>query len=120
MKVLIVDDSRVMRRIVRNTLRQAGYEGLDVAEAGDGQEALQTIASDPPDFILSDWNMPVMSGIEFLTELRGRGNTTPFGFVTSEGTDDMRQRAIQAGANFYLAKPFTPEDVATALKGILG
>ena len=119
MKVLIVDDSAVMRRIVRNTLRKAGFTNIDVVEAGDGKAALTVAAQETPDVILSDWNMPNMNGIDFLIALRGSGNATPFGFVTSEGTDDMRSRAMEAGANFYLAKPFTAEDVQTALRGYL-
>lgn len=119
MKVLIVDDSAVMRRIVRNTLRKAGFSGFEVVEAGDGQAALERVKADSPDVILSDWNMPNMNGIEFLTALRASGIQTPFGFVTSEGTDEMKAKAMAAGANFYLAKPFTPEGVNEALRGIL-
>ncbi len=119
MKVLIVDDSTVMRRIVRNTLRKAGFSGFDVVEAGDGQEALATVKSECPDLILSDWNMPNMTGIAFLTALREDGNKTPFGFVTSEGTPEMKKRAMEAGANFYLSKPFTPETVGNTLRGVL-
>lgn len=115
MKVLIVDDSKVMRRIVRSTLRKAGFDGFDVVEAENGEQGLAMFNEHRPDLVLCDWNMPVMNGIDFLTAVRSTNNKTPFGFVTSEGTDAMRSTALQAGASFYLAKPFTEQDVALTL-----
>jgi two-component system chemotaxis response regulator CheY len=120
MKILIVDDSRVMRQIVTRTLRQAGYDDHDVVQAGNGVEALEVMADEDPDLVLSDWNMPEMTGIELLRALRGQGDTTPFGFVTSEGSPEMRQRAQDAGAMFLIAKPFTPEAFQAALEPVLG
>lgn len=120
MKILIVDDSRVMRSIVTRTLRQAGYDEHDVVQAGNGVEALEVMADEEPDLVLSDWNMPEMSGIELLRALRGQGDSTPFGFVTSEGSAEMRQRAQDAGALFLIAKPFTPEAFQEALEPVLG
>lgn len=120
MKILIVDDSRVMRSIVTRTLRQAGFEEHDVVQAGNGVEALDVIAEEIPDLVLSDWNMPEMTGIELLRTLRDQGDATPFGFVTSEGSPEMRQRAEDAGAAFLIAKPFTPEVFAEALEPVLG
>jgi len=120
MKILVADDSRVMRQIVIRTLRQAGYSGHDVVEAGDGKEALDLVRSEAPDLVLSDWNMPEMTGIDLLTTLRASGSTVPFGFVTSEGSEDMRARAATAGALFLIAKPFTPEAFGDALSGVLG
>ncbi len=120
MKILIVDDSRVMRSIVTRTLRQAGYDDHDVVQAGNGVEALEVMADEEPDLVLSDWNMPEMSGIELLRALRGQGDSTPFGFVTSEGSAEMRQRAQDAGALFLIAKPFTPEAFQEALEPVLG
>ena len=90
MKILIADDSRVMRQIVTRTLRQAGYAGHDLVEASNGAEALALIHAESPDLVLSDWNMPEMTGIERLQE---SGTEVPFGFVTSEGSTEMRQRA---------------------------
>ena len=107
-RVLVTDDSRVMRQIVIRTLRQAGYE-WDVREASDGVEALELIRADEPDVVLSDWNMPEMNGIDLLRRLRAEGFTTPFGFVTSEGSPEMRATAEAAGALFLIAKPFTPD-----------
>ena len=120
MKILIVDDSRVMRSIVARTLRQAGFDDHDVVQAGNGVEALDVISEEEPDLVLSDWNMPGMTGIELLRTLRGQGDAIPFGFVTSEGSPEMRQRAEDAGAMFLIAKPFTPEAFAEVLEPVLG
>src|SRR4051812_40190300 len=109
MKILVADDSKAMRMIVVRTLRQAGFAGHDVVEAENGREALELVRSEPVDLILSDWNMPEMTGIEFLRMLRGNGNTIPFCFVTPEGSDEMRSTAEQAGAIGLIAKPFTAE-----------
>lgn len=110
MKFLIVDDSRAMRSLVRRALRQAGITVSEAKEAGDGAEALQILADYAPDVILSDWNMPNMTGIELLRSLRGAGWETPFFLVTSEGTEEKRAEAKEAGANGLLAKPFEAED----------
>lgn len=118
-KILVADDSRVMRQIVVRTLRQAGYGGHDIVEAENGREALTLAQTQAPDLILSDWNMPEMNGIDCLAALRASGNQTPFGFVTSEGSEDMRARAAAAGALFLIAKPFTPESFDEALRGVL-
>ena len=72
MKVLIVDDSRAMRMIVKRTLRQAGFSGLHVEEAGNGKEALESIEAGAPDLVLTDWNMPEMTGIELLHALQAK------------------------------------------------
>lgn len=117
-RVLIADDSRVMRQIVVRTLRQAGFD-WDVREAADGQEALEAVRADEPDVVLSDWNMPNMSGLELLQALRAEGFGTPFGFVTSEGSSEMRQMAEAAGALFLIAKPFTPEAFRDAIEPCL-
>jgi two-component system chemotaxis response regulator CheY len=118
-KVLVVDDSKVMRQIVIRTLRQAGFDAVEVVEGVDGQDGLAKVASERPDLVLSDWNMPNLTGIDFLTALRASGDTTPFGFVTSEGSTDMRQRAEAAGALFLVAKPFTPEAFGEVLAPVL-
>jgi two-component system, chemotaxis family, chemotaxis protein CheY len=109
MRVLVADDSTVMRRIVVRTLRQAGIEPDEVLEAVDGQQAYETVLSDAPDLVLSDWNMPNMTGIESLRAIRAAGSDVTFGFVTSEGSEEMRATAAEAGAAFLIAKPFTPE-----------
>lgn len=115
MRVVVADDSRVMRQIVVRTLRQAGFE-WEVMEAEDGAQALQLALSQQPDLVLSDWNMPNMLGIEMLQQLRASGSRIPVGFITSEGSQKMRDIAAQSGASFLIAKPF---DAAT-FKQILG
>ncbi len=120
MKILIADDSRVMRQIVKRTLRQAGYDHADVTEAENGAEALAAIASATPDLVLSDWNMPEMNGLDLLKALRSQGHAVPFGFVTSEGSPEMREKAEGAGALFLVSKPFTPESFREALEPVLG
>lgn len=118
MKILIADDSRVMRQIVIRTLRQAGHGGHEIVEAENGREAVELVITHQPDLVLSDWNMPEMNGIDALAQLRASGSTVPFGFVTSEGSPEMRQRAEAAGASFLIAKPFTPEAFAEALESV--
>jgi two-component system chemotaxis response regulator CheY len=108
-----------MRLIVRRTLRQAGYDGHEVEEACNGKDAMKMIHAKTYHLVLSDWNMPEMSGIELLTALRKEGNKITFGFVTSEGTPDMRARANEAGAKFLLAKPFSADTLSEVLRGIL-
>jgi two-component system chemotaxis response regulator CheY len=117
-KILIVDDSKAMRMIVTRTLRQAGFADHDYLEAENGLEGLAQVESAAPDLVLSDWNMPEMSGIEFLQALRAKGNDVRFGFVTSESTDAMRELAAGAGALFHIAKPFTADTFSDALKGV--
>ena len=100
MKILIVDDSRAMRRIVQRTIRQAGLGKHEFVEAADGKEALTVAEAESPDLILSDWHMPDMSGMEFLVALRATGDKTVFGFVTSEDNEEMRQAATDASFQF--------------------
>ena len=119
MKILVADDSRVMRQIVIRTLRQAGYDQHEIVEAEDGRDALAKVRSDDPDLILSDWNMPHMTGMDCLQALRASGSRVPFGFVTSERSPEMREQAAAAGAMFLIAKPFTAEDFQDALAPIL-
>ena len=120
MDILLVDDSRTMRMIIQRAIRQAGYRGLAVGEAENGAQALQKLHAEHPKLILSDWNMPEMTGIDFLLKLRGEENKTPFGFITSETSAGIRELAMNSGANFLISKPFTPEDVEKALSPILG
>jgi len=116
MNVLIVDDSRAMRMIVRRTLRQAGFTGLNVTEAENGRDALSKIQQQKPDLILSDWNMPELDGMGLLRTLRHNKVYIRFGFVTAQGSPEMRERARNAGANFLISKPFTPETFSDVLE----
>jgi two-component system chemotaxis response regulator CheY len=105
---LIVDDSRVIRKVARRILEDLDFE---IAEAGDGMEALAWCRAAMPDAILLDWNMPVMSGIDFLRNLRQMpgGQTPVVVFCTTENDIQHIQEAISAGANEYIMKPFDSE-----------
>jgi two-component system, chemotaxis family, chemotaxis protein CheY len=120
MNILIVDDSKAMRMIVRRTLRQAGFGDHAIIEANNGKEALESVRQSVPDLILSDWNMPEMTGIDLLDNLRAAGISVKLGFITTERTPEMRARASEAGASFLIVKPFTPEDFKAALSAHLG
>jgi two-component system chemotaxis response regulator CheY len=119
MKILVVDDSKAMRKIVARTLRMAGFEHHAIEEAENGEQAYAAISASPPDLVISDWNMPEMSGIELLEKLRAEGKAVRFGFCTTEGTPDMRKQALDAGALFLIAKPFTPETFQQVLAPVL-
>ena len=119
MKALVVDDSRAMRMILKRTLSQLGFE---VVEAGDGRQALDVLqVSGPVDVALVDWNMPVMTGYELIQEVRGRRelDAMPIMMVTTETEADQVSRALDAGANEYVMKPFT-EDVLREKLLLLG
>jgi two-component system, chemotaxis family, chemotaxis protein CheY len=120
MRILIVDDSRAMRMMVRRVLTQIGLRDATIEEAENGREALGAIKADPPDLVLSDWNMPEMTGIELLRALNAEGVDVPFGFVTSESTGEMREQAILAGSRFLIAKPFTADSFSEALGPLVG
>jgi len=107
MKILIVDDSKAMRMIVKRTLRQAGFGGHDVQEAINGKDALSVMDEWTPDLVLSDWNMPEMGGMELLQNIKKESIPVKFGFITTEGTPEMRTAAMDAGARFLITKPFT-------------
>jgi two-component system, chemotaxis family, chemotaxis protein CheY len=112
-RTLIVDDSSVMRKIVERALRQAGLDSLVVHEAGSGVEGLDVLKSEQVDLILSDINMPSMDGLEFLRQLRGQNLApgVPVVMITTESSEEHVKQAIQAGAQGYIRKPFTPEQV---------
>jgi two-component system chemotaxis response regulator CheY len=119
-RILIVDDSKAMRMIVIRSLRQAGFGDAEILEASDGVQALEVIRTEVPDLVLSDWNMPDMSGIDLLRAMNAEGLSVPLGFVTSESTAPMRKQALEEGARFLLAKPFTADALEQALSGVVG
>lgn len=112
---LIVDDSRVIRKVSRHLLEGMGFA---VSEAGNGKEALEQCDAAMPDVILLDWNMPVMSGIDFLRQLRGRegGDYPKVVFCTTENDVAHIKAAIEAGANEYVMKPFDQETLQIKLQ----
>jgi two-component system chemotaxis response regulator CheY len=112
-RILIVDDSSVMRKIVERSLRQAGLDLGDVVEAGNGIEALAAVREGAFDLILSDINMPAMDGLEFLRELSTieGAKGTPVVMVTTEGSDSRVVEALSIGARGYIRKPFTPDQI---------
>jgi two-component system chemotaxis response regulator CheY len=119
MNVLIVDDSKAMRFIIARALREMGVPGAPYLEAPNGKVALQTVADAAPELIISDLNMPEMSGMQLLQALRDGGDATAFGFVTSEASAQLRQEAAQAGAQFVVTKPFTAANLSVTLGPVL-
>ncbi|MBK4736999.1 chemotaxis response regulator CheY [Noviherbaspirillum pedocola] len=107
MKFLVVDDFSTMRRIVRNLLKELGYSNVDEAE--DGQMALTKLKNEQFDFVISDWNMPVMSGLDMLKGIRAEPSLAklPVLMVTAEAKKENIIAAAQAGASGYVVKPFT-------------
>ncbi|HEB79848.1 MAG TPA: response regulator [Rhodospirillales bacterium] len=105
---LIVDDSKVIRMVARKILQELEFETI---EAADGKIALEACQSKMPEAVLLDWNMPVMSGIEFLREMRALpgGDAPVVVFCTTENDIEHIQEAIEAGANEYIMKPFDSE-----------
>lgn len=118
MKILVVDDMSTMRRIVKNILKQLGFSNMDEAE--NGQEALQKLRADAFGFVVSDWNMPVMPGIEMLRAIRAdeRLKHIPVLMVTAEAQKENLIEAIQAGVNNYVVKPFTAETMQEKINKI--
>jgi len=115
MNILIVDDSSAMRMMVVRTLRQAGIDKKNMEQAEDGAVALESIRNKVPDLVLADWNMPNMTGIELLEAIREDGIDVTFGFITTESSKEMRQKATDTGAQFLIAKPFTLESFEKVL-----
>ncbi|GJL53221.1 MAG: two-component system response regulator [Nitrospirales bacterium] len=118
MKVLVVNDMSTMRRIVKNVLKQIGYS--DIAEAENGQDALTKLKAGGFGLVVSDWNMPVMPGIELLRNVRGDANlkSLPFLMVTAEAQKENIIEAVQAGVSNYVVKPFTAEALQEKLEKI--
>jgi two-component system chemotaxis response regulator CheY len=120
-RTLIVDDSTVMRKIVERSLRQAGLDPLVVYEAGSGSEGLDVLKSKQVDLILSDINMPSMDGLEFLRQIRAQNLApgVPVVMITTESSEEHVKQAILAGAQGYIRKPFTAEQVKERVLALL-
>ena len=119
LKILAVDDSPTMRRIIINTLKRAGYE--DVTEAADGKDALAKMQVDKFNFVITDWNMPNMDGLTFVNALRADPQTksVPVLMVTTRSVKDDIVEALKAGVNNYIVKPFTPDTIKQKIDEIL-
>ena len=119
MKFLVVDDSATMRRIVINSLQRIGFN--DVVEAGDGREALDQFDASVR-FVITDWNMPNMNGIELARSLRARddGKAVPILMVTTRSVREDIVAAVEAGVNNYIVKPFTPQVLKEKIDQLLG
>lgn len=120
MKILVVDDFLTMRRIVINLLRQLGFN--NVVEAADGQQALEKVMGEPIDLIVSDWNMPNMTGLEFLKKVRADENykKIPFIMVTAEGKKENVIAAVHAGVSNYIVKPFNAATLREKMTKVIG
>ncbi len=119
LKILAVDDSPTMRRIIVNTLKRAGYD--DVTEAADGKDALAKMQIDKFNFVITDWNMPNMDGLTFVNKLRGDPDTKtlPILMVTTRSVKDDIVSALKAGVNNYVVKPFTPDTIKEKINDVL-
>ena len=119
LKVLAVDDSATMRRIIVNTLKRIGHE--DIVEGEDGADAFAKLESESGiNFIITDWNMPTMSGLEFINKVRSsQFKDIPILMVTTRSIKDDIIEAMKAGANSYIVKPFTPQTLSEKMDQVL-
>ena len=120
MKVLVVDDFATMRRIVKNILNQLGFK--NIIEADDGSTALEALKQEHVGLIISDWNMPKMTGLELLKAVRAHPDyaTTPFIMVTAEAQQENIIQAVKAKVSQYIVKPFTAETLGEKIDKIFG
>lgn len=118
LKILTVDDSTTMRRIISNTLKRIGYN--DVVHAENGKEGLEKLAEGGVELVITDWNMPVMDGLEFVKNIRsGDYKDIPILMVTTNAAKEDIVEAIQAGVNNYVVKPFTPETLKEKIESLI-
>lgn len=121
LKFLVVDDSATMRRIVANSLKNLGYTSF--VEATDGKDALDKLAADDEiNFVITDWNMPVLSGLELVKSIRSddKLKELPILMVTTRGVKEDIVEALSAKVNNYVVKPFTPQILKEKIEQILG
>ena len=118
-KILIVDDSITIRRIITNALKTIGFP--ETIEASNGKEALEKLTSGKVDFIITDWNMPEMNGLDFIKNVRSNPlySSMPILMITTRGTEHDVVEALQAKVNSYIMKPFTPQELKEKIEGIL-
>lgn len=120
MRILVVDDAQTMRRIIVNLLRQLGFTNM--VEADDGTTAWDRLSQESIDFIISDWNMPKMTGIDLLKKVRetDKFKTIPFIMVTAEGKRENVIAAVQAGVSNYIVKPFNAATLKEKIAKVVG
>jgi two-component system chemotaxis response regulator CheY len=120
MRIMTVEDSATMRRIIKNTLKRLGYE--DVIEAENGQVALAKLATDKVDFVITDWSMPEMNGLDFILEVRKNDATRklPVLMITTVAEREDIITALQAGVNSYIVKPFDADTLKAKIEQVLG
>ena len=121
MKLLVVDDSSTMRRIIKNTLARLGHK--DILEGADGLEGWAALDANPNvDMLITDWNMPEMNGLELVVKVRAdaRFKDLPIIMVTTEGGKAEVITALKAGVNNYIVKPFTPQVLKEKLAAVMG
>lgn len=121
MRILIVDDSSTMRRIIGNVVMQLGFSKEDFDEAEDGVKAWKLLGESQYDIILTDWNMPNMNGLDLVKKTRSEGShmKTPIIMITTEGGKGEVITALKAGVNNYIVKPFNAEILKEKLDGVL-
>ncbi len=121
MRIITVDDSSTMRRIIKNTLKRIGY-GDEILEAENGKEALEILENTDVDLIITDWNMPVMDGLTFVKKIRAnkKFDDVPIIMVTTEAAKEDIITALKAGVNNYIVKPFTPQVLKEKIEAVMG
>lgn len=119
MKILVVDDSLTMRKIIVNSLSRLGFK--EVVEAENGRKAFESLSNGGADLILTDWNMPEVSGLELVQMVRGNDalKKTPILMITTNSAKEEVVEALKAGVNNYLVKPFTPEALKEKILGVV-
>jgi two-component system, chemotaxis family, chemotaxis protein CheY len=119
LKILAVDDSPTMRRIIINTLKRAGFN--DVSEATDGKDALAKMQVEDYNFVITDWNMPEMDGLTFVNKLRANDSykALPILMVTTRSVKEDIIEAMKAGVNSYIVKPFTPDTLRAKIVQVM-
>lgn len=121
LKVLIVDDSLVMRKLIVKSLKEVGFE-VDPIEASDGKDALRKLDPKTVNLIISDWNMPQMDGLSFVKKVRENKDTKriPIIMLTTEGSMAKFEEALNSGVDDYITKPFTPDKLKKKLEKVMG
>ena len=120
--ILIVDDSLPMRSVIKRTLKAAGYGNSELLEAADGKQAMELMKNNWIDMVITDYNMPVMNGLEFIKAIKKEdlSKDIPVVVVSTEGNDSKIKEFMDCGAVSYITKPFTPEAIRDLIVKILG